>query len=138
MEIIWFVVVIIVLGFGLLYFITKFSSKKRWFTEADRESIRLKFKEIDELLAQRNYSSAIMYADKLTDFVLKKMNFKGATMADRMRDAEKLVGLHYQDFWWAHKLRNQFVHEIHFEIDEGTARKAVQVFRSVINNLKVL
>ncbi|MEA1909603.1 MAG: hypothetical protein U9M89_01045 [Patescibacteria group bacterium] len=138
MEVIWFVVIVIVFGLALLWLIFKLSKKKKWFTEADREEIRLKFKEIDKLLEAGHNSQAVMHADKLTDHVLQKMNFKGNTMADRMRDAESIVGGYYQDFWWAHKLRNQIVHEINIEIDESTARKAIRVFRQVVNKLKAV
>lgn len=54
---------------------------------------------------------AVIEADKLVDFVLKKKGYSGETFADRLRNAEKYIDhATYQKLWDAHKIRNAVAH----------------------------
>ncbi|OQB06577.1 MAG: hypothetical protein BWY19_00164 [bacterium ADurb.Bin212] len=54
---------------------------------------------------------AVIEADKLFDFVLKKKGYTGETFADRLRNAEKYMdSAIYQSIWDAHKVRNTVAH----------------------------
>ena len=56
---------------------------------------------------------AVIEADKLADTVLKKAGVKGESMAERLRQVEKIADRSvYQRMWEAHKVRNELVHEI--------------------------
>ena len=79
----------------------------------------------DEIeLLDAKYS--IIEADKLVDTVLKRAGMQGNSMADRLRKTEKLVPRSiYQKIWDAHKLRNQLVHEVDYELNDETAIQAL-------------
>ena len=80
----------------------------------DQKYIIAKRQEIDNLLNSQNIielKHAVMEADKLVDFVLRKKGYKGETFADRLRNAEKHIDHStYQNLWDGHKIRNQIAH----------------------------
>lgn len=80
---------------------------------------------------------AIMEADMLLDSALKSMSMSGTTLGERLKFATykypKLNGV-----WWAHKLRNQLVHEASFNLSSNEARRALDEFESALKILNVL
>jgi hypothetical protein len=53
---------------------------------------------------------AVIDADKLLDDVLRKRNFRGKTMGERLVAAQRSLSDN-DAVWYAHKLRNRLVHE---------------------------
>jgi len=82
---------------------------------ADRQYIIEKKEEIRKLGQSENQFElrhALMEADKLTDWILKKENYNGETFADRLRSAEKDLPKNvYNSIWEGHKIRNRIAHE---------------------------
>lgn len=83
----------------------------------------------------REPKHALIEADKLLDFVLKKRGYTGS-LADKMKSAEKVFS-HADDLWRAHKLRNRSVHEIGFEISEQQARRAISFYKQALWDLGI-
>ncbi len=80
---------------------------------------------------------AIMEADTLLDSGLKSMMIPGETLGERL----KVAGYKYpqlQKVWWAHKLRNQLVHEATFQISPRQAHQALDEFEKALKTLNVL
>jgi hypothetical protein len=81
----------------------------------DQKYIILKHREIEKMAESDNMYElrhAVIEADKLVDYVLKKKGYGGETFADRLRNAEKDIDQKtYQNLWKAHKIRNQIAHE---------------------------
>lgn len=110
----------IILGFfrGLWWLIKlPFSgfTRKSKFSVADQQYLISKKQEIQKLLNSDNsleLRHAVMEADKLIDWILKKRNYVGQTFADRLRSAEKDMPKNiYNNIWQGHKVRNQIAHE---------------------------
>ncbi|MFH1621295.1 MAG: hypothetical protein ABIB04_04400 [Patescibacteria group bacterium] len=80
---------------------------------------------------------AIMEADSLLDTGLKSIMMPGATLGERLKVAcykyQKL-----QNVWWAHKLRNQLVHEATFHVSQRQAKNALDEFEKALKIINVL
>lgn len=84
---------------------------------------------------RREPRHALIEADRLVDFVLKRKGFNGS-MAEKLKRAEKLFS-HPDDIWNVHKLRNKAVHEVGFHIREDQAEKALISFKQALWDLGV-
>ncbi len=108
----------------------------RKFSGNDRSQFARRWQEI-ESLASREESSrrmAIVEADKLLDHALKAIAMPGETLGERLKFAQyKYPNL--RDVWFAHRLRNQLVHEANYHLDASNAKKALKSFRKALEML---
>ncbi len=96
------------------------------------EEIRSEWKRI---IRQKDYRHAILDADKLLDFALGKMGFRGS-LGNKLKKAPTL----FKDIngvWEAHKVRNNIAHQISYKIDEKTYKKAMLQFKQAFKDLKI-
>src|SRR3989344_556442 len=80
---------------------------------------------------------AIVEADKLLDSSLKSMTIPGETLGERL----KFASYKYPELrkvWFAHKLRNQLVHEASFEISVSQAKAALHEYKKALRVIHVL
>lgn len=130
---IWLILLVLVLGLGLLWLV----SRKRRLSDADIKVVVDQWNKIEDLYNQERFKEAILEADKTFDFVLKRMNLKGSTMSERLKNAKSFMP-NYQDIWYAHKVRNQLVHEVNYHIDSASTSKVLGIFRKTIKKLNIL
>ena len=124
-----------VFGIGVLLFkkISRFIASRK-FLNADRTTMRRRWLEVEELLQSEGSMSdkmAVLEADKLLDHALKSLAMPGESLGERL----KFAAYKYpkiKKVWWAHKIRNQLVHEATFRLDQGVARKAVKTFKRAL------
>jgi len=130
------IVVVLILIFIASYFI----KKNKEIEGVDKKFIRDRWKKIEEIYGYKkemNYKLAVIEADKLLDEVLKQMHFTGKTMAERLKLASyKFPKL--KKVWWAHKVRNQGVHDVHYALRHGETRMVLKLFKQSLKELKVL
>lgn len=72
-----------------------------------------------KLAKPSNLKQAVIDADKVTDFVLKQLYPERETMGERLKLAkEKFFNYRneYNDLWYAHKIRNELVHNPRFNL----------------------
>jgi hypothetical protein len=81
---------------------------------------------------------SIIDADKLVDDVLKQMGLAGEHMADRLEklSAEDVRSL--ERLWRAHRLRNNLVHSLGFQISAHEAKQALENYEVFLKELKLL
>jgi len=134
---IFFMAFILIAGMVLF---TLMSRQKSRVMTLNKTKIQAKWLKIEQSLVQgeqASYHLAVLEADKFLDFILRAGRFKGETMADRMRSAEK----HFKNknaVWAAHKLRNQIAHETDFEANYGQAMKALLNYKQGLKDLGAL
>ncbi|MFA5157958.1 MAG: hypothetical protein WC451_02090 [Patescibacteria group bacterium] len=108
--------------------------RKAKLSVADQQYLISKRNEILSLLSSENQLElrhAVMEADKLADWILKKKGYVGETFADRLRSAEKDIPKEsYNNIWQGHKIRNQIAHE-NAEISHQTLRVAIKNILSI-------
>lgn len=80
---------------------------------------------------------AIINADKLLDEALRKSHYRGKTMGERLVAAQRQLSDN-DGVWYAHKLRNQLVHESDIKLDEEDVRDALQGIRQALRDLGAL
>lgn len=86
---------------------------------------------------QMGMKMALMEADKLLDSALKSIMMPGDTLGERLKSAcYKYPKL--KEVWWAHKLRNQLVHEHDFKLSERETRRALDEFERALKTLNIL
>jgi hypothetical protein len=77
---------------------------------------------------------AVIDADKLLDEALKKKNFRGKTMGERLVSAQRTLKDN-DAVWYAHKLRNRLVHEPDVKLRKNEAQTALAGFKKGLNDL---
>jgi len=129
----WIVILILFILFDILVVafilyrkraLNKFSDKDLYYIQSHWIKI------IDSFSAHPKH--AILDADKLLDFALKKNGFEGS-----LGEKLKKSGPRFSDLngvWSAHKLRNQIAHELG-DIDKNEAKKALSQFKKALNDL---
>jgi hypothetical protein len=105
-----------------------------------REEVTERWHEIRNVSLQNGQMGmkmALMEADKLLDSALKSMMMPGDTLGERLKVAcYKYPNL--REVWWAHKLRNQLVHEHDFRLSDRETRRALDEFEKALKTLNVL
>lgn len=133
--------IVLLIGFFLLIAVVAI---KRMFARANLhgltiEQIKRQWMEIEQIAGQSRMGQkmAIVEADKLLDAVLKSMAMPGTTLGERL----KFACYKYPDLkkvWFAHRLRNQLVHETTFEIGDRDAKSAIGEYKKALKTLGVL
>ena len=80
---------------------------------------------------------ALIDADKLLDEALKKRNYKGKTVGERLVSAQRDLSDN-DGVWYAHKLRNRLVHEPTVRLRKNEAKNALAGFRQGLKDLGAL
>ena len=96
-----------------------------------------KWLEIENSVRRDNNASwqlAIMNADKLLDQALRERRFKGQTMGERMKSAQKVWKI-ANHVWGAHKVRNQLAHEVNAHISYDTTLRSLSAFKQALKDL---
>jgi len=104
-----------------------------------REQVSARWKEIRQTATQGQMGAklAVMEADTLLDSALKSMLMPGTTLGERLKIAcYKYPRL--KDVWWAHKIRNQLVHEATFQLSTRMASQALDEFEKAFRILNLL
>ena len=106
----------------------------------DRKDMKVKWKKIEDIFNNKSdyaYKLAILEADKLVDYALKKMMMQGKDMGERIR----FTTSKYPDFrkiWNAHGIRNKIAHEPDFHVSRAMALKALKEFKKALEEIGVL
>lgn len=96
------------------------------------EEIQAKWK---DLIREPDHRQAIMEADKLLDYALTRMGYKGSLGA-KLKKSPKLF-TKINDVWAAHKVRNNIAHKINYTVDEKTYKEAMLQFKQAFKDLKI-
>lgn len=102
-----------------------------------RQKYQTKWLEIENSIGRDNLASqhmAILNADKLLDKALQERRFKGKTMGERMKSANKLWH-NPNHVWGAHKIRNQLAHEADTVVAYDTVRRALSAYKQALIDL---
>jgi len=110
----------------------------------DAQEVRNGWGKVEEQVAfgkPSNLKTAVIEADKLLDFTLKKMYPTLSTTGERLKAAKTLfVGKWevYDGLWFAHKIRNELVHNINFELPTSQVMDILNKFKAGLMELGAL
>lgn len=135
---------ILVLLFRLRFFAAKATAARSFVlmrTPAEKEKISNEWERVKRRMAQGGEADlrlAVIEADQLLDALLKRIGFKGDTMAERLERVKPWQLANLQDVWVAHKMRNRLVHEPQIKISAYDAEVAVGTFEKALKALGAL
>ena len=138
-----FLIIILVLGLLILFAISIFSQNQRhskhFAKKVNSEFIQERWKSINASASAGGIGlkNAVTEADKLLDYVLLQKGFRGKTMAERLKNAQKRLS-DKEAIWQAHKLRNSLAHEVNFDLVASHAKEALDSFQKALRELEVL
>lgn len=127
------VAVLLLAVVGVVYLV--FSSKSNSKLNVDR--YQTKWLEIENSVSRENDASwqlAIFNADKLLDQALRDSRFKGNTMGERMKSAQK-VWKNANYVWGAHKVRNRLAHETDVTLSYDITLRSLAAFKQALKDL---
>lgn len=135
MNEITFLVAAVIFGVVVLFILSKLVAKPR---KLNQQYYQRKWLEI--LARVKTYDGmilAVIDADKLLDEALRKRNYKGKTMGERLVAAQRDLSDN-DTVWYAHKLRNRLVHEPTVRLRKNEAKDALAGFRQGLKDLGAL
>jgi hypothetical protein len=104
----------------------------------DKNHFNAKWTDVQKLCKSKDtWPLAIINGDKLLDEALKKRHFKGKTMGERLVSAQRQLSDN-DGVWFAHKLRNQLVHEDSIRLVEKQVKQALVGIRQGLRDLGAL
>lgn len=122
----------------------KLTAKRGVVSSFDRDQVRERWEKIEELKnAGRPSASreAVIEADKLVDFALDKIYPGNNTAAERLKLAKEMFASFRQDYenlWYAHKIRNEMVHTVGFELPTVEARNILDYSKRALEIIGAL
>ncbi|MBI5077515.1 hypothetical protein HZB94_04005 [Candidatus Falkowbacteria bacterium] len=125
---------------AILIIVARYFYLKSKTSEIDKKFFQERWKQIAALLGlgkEMNYKLAVIEADKLLDEALKLMYLPGATTFERLKFATyKFPRLKHS--WWAHRVRNEVVHNVHYTLKYNEAEKVLELIKKALKELDVL
>ncbi|KKP70220.1 hypothetical protein A2X44_00735 [candidate division CPR3 bacterium GWF2_35_18] len=112
----------------------------------DRQRIVSLWNKVEELISlgkPSQLNEAVITADKVVDYVLKKLYPMEEVSVERYKNAKIffLEKQDYDDLWYAHKVRNELVHNLEFELPHAQAVEVINKFEKslkiIIKDLKI-
>ncbi|OGY29854.1 MAG: hypothetical protein A3F35_02570 [Candidatus Woykebacteria bacterium RIFCSPHIGHO2_12_FULL_45_10] len=107
----------------------------------DQQTVADKWQQVEELLGGNSAEAkrrAVIEADKVLDYVLDRLFPNQASTGERLKLAKEIfVGRiqEYDELWFAHKARNEMVHNLNFEMPTAEVNATLEKFKE---GLKIL
>ena len=81
---------------------------------------------------QNDWKQAIIEADVMLDDLLNKMEYRGASVGEKLKRVEKGDFKTLDDAWEAHKVRNQIAHEgVSVTLSHYEAKRVINMYKKV-------
>lgn len=87
---------------------------------------------------ESNLKLAVIEADKILDNILKKINYPGDNMGERLKHITPAQIANIEAVWQAHKIRNNIVHDPDFRLTRSDAENAVKIYQRALEDLMAL
>lgn len=119
------------------------SSSKGRMSPMDRQKLIEnwdKIEELEKLSKPSTLREAVVEADKMVDSALDKIYPGRTSSAERLKEAKELFQKRqdYENLWYAHKIRNELVHTVGFELPSVEAKNILVYFKTALEVIGVL
>ena len=88
------------------------------------------------IIREKDMRHAVLEADKLLDYALQKMGYRG-NLGSKLKKAHRLFGGNINRVWAAHKIRNNIAHQMNYQVDEKDYRSTMLAFKEAFKDLKI-
>lgn len=129
-----YVILLVLVFFIVLFGVYVLRYRKDRFNKADKRYLKRHWQELSGL-ADEHPDQAVLKADKLLDFALKKAGYQG-TLGEKMKQA-RAVFRDNNGLWSAHKLRNRIAHEVGISVSSKQAKTALAAFKKAFFDLGI-
>lgn len=129
---------------NLLFGQNKNSGKRGYLASLDKDQVKQRWERIEELKLVDRPSAlreAVIEADKLVDFSLGIIYQGREGAAARLKEAKALFVNKkeaYENLWYAHKIRNEMVHTVGFELPIMEAKNILEIFQKALEIIGAL
>ncbi len=107
--------------------------------EPSRTSAQMHFDEITHLAnstSESDWRRAVMEADIMLGAALEHAGYRGATVGDRLKDANPLQMTTLDIAWQAHKVRNEIAHQGEgYHLSEWDTKGTIDFYRRALEEL---
>jgi len=109
--------------------------QKGFISSFDKQEVQERWAKISELAGLGRPSAlkeAVIESDKLVDFILDKLYPNQENMGARLKLAREIFRNYkddYENLWYAHKLRNELVHKVGFELPVFEAKNLLEFYK---------
>ncbi len=86
---------------------------------------------------EADYKLALIEADSLLNDILKKIGYKGKTMAEMLEQLDSKTLPNIEQIWKTHKIRNNVVHDPDYKLSLEDARKALGIYEKTFRDLEM-
>lgn len=124
-------IIILAVGLGLLFLISRIRQK---LSPRDISLVQKEWRSL-ELKARTEPKQAVIEADKLLDFVLKRKGYNGS-LGEKLKKAAPLFS-NIDEVWDAHKMRNHIAHEVGFVLSSSQASRPLMSFKKALRDLGI-
>jgi len=135
---------------GIIFLLLKNTWLKRRFLEDWTEfliyrpfGVKKTFKQWAKVLKrldtgkEADYKLAVIEVDGLLSDILKKMGYKGETMAKILEQLDATILPNIEQIWKVHKIRNNVVHDPDYELSLEQARKILGIYEESFRTLEM-
>jgi len=102
----------------------------------DQETLENRWKSLEEQLLSSESPAAkrqaVIEADKILDYALERLYPNQTSTGERLKLAKEIFPnkwREYDELWFAHKVRNEMVHNVNFEMPASEAASTVEKFK---------
>lgn len=106
-----------------------------------QDTTNMRWRRIVERLGtekEKDFKTAIIEADGLVDAALRAHGFPGETMGERMKAIPASQGVHMNDLWRAHKVRNEIAHDPHYVVSPREGHDIMKIYKKALEDLGAL
>lgn len=127
---------------GIFSFLkAKKTINRGYLSSYDQQVVRQKWLEIESLLTAGNPAAkkqAVLAADKVLDYALDRLYPNLETTGERLKAAREIFQNNKSDYdqlWFAHKVRNEMVHNLNFELPAVEAKNTTEKIRTGLRRM---
>ena len=91
-----------------------------------------------DLTTESEHKLAIIEADGLLNEILKRMNYQGETLGDKLRQIPVSQLPNLEQLSQAHEIRNNIVHDPDYRLSLDQARKVLEAYKEALKTLQVI
>ena len=85
---------------------------------------------------ESEYKLAVIEADNILDDTLKRMEFSGETLGEKLRGLSAVSLPNIEEIKNAHQIRNNIIHDPDYRLSLEEARKTIDVYEKALRDLE--
>jgi hypothetical protein len=85
---------------------------------------------------ESEYKLSVIEADSALDYILKRMEFGGETLGERLEKLTAATLPNLKQVWEAHKIRNNIVHDPDYRLTLDEARRVLGIYEQALRDLQ--